>query len=218
MARFAMEILQRTHHMKGMASTASLSDAPPQAAAALPNPIRAVIFDMDGTLLDTEAAHRDAFARTGAAMGWPMSDEMLLSMVGIHRDENLRMLAERMGPDFPVDQFYADSDALFVAALEAGARIFEGSRAIQLIRGARPVLKTAQGEVVCDTVILAGNALLRGIAPELESRMMPVGTYIIATERLGQARIESLLRENVAVSDVNLASTPGAAMLRLRVG
>ena len=31
-------------------------------------------------------------------MGWPMSDEMLLSMVGIHRDENLRMLADRMGP------------------------------------------------------------------------------------------------------------------------
>ena len=130
MARFAMEILQRTHHMNGMASTASLSDAPPQAAAALPNPIRAVIFDMDGTLLDTEAAHRDAFARTGATMGWPMSDEMLLSMVGIHRDENLRMLADRMGPDFPVDQFYADSDALFVAALEAGIPLRPGAEVI----------------------------------------------------------------------------------------
>ena len=32
---------------------------------------------------------------------------------------------------------------------------------------------------------------------------MPVGTYVIATERLGQARIEALMRENVAVSDVN---------------
>jgi glycine/D-amino acid oxidase-like deaminating enzyme len=43
------------------------------------------------------------------------------------------------------------------------------------------VLKTARGDVVCDTVILAGNALLRGIAPELESRRMPVRTYIAAT-------------------------------------
>ena len=32
---------------------------------------------------------------------------------------------------------------------------------------------------------------------------MPVGTYIVATEPLGQARIEALMRENVAVTDVN---------------
>jgi gamma-glutamylputrescine oxidase len=32
---------------------------------------------------------------------------------------------------------------------------------------------------------------------------MPVGTYIIATERLGRARLEALVRENVAVADVN---------------
>ena len=51
-------------------------------------------------------------------------------MVGIHRDENLRMLADRMGPDFPVDQFYADSDALFVAALEAGIPLRPGAEVI----------------------------------------------------------------------------------------
>ncbi|WHO39813.1 HAD family phosphatase [Sphingobium sp. AP49] len=113
-----------------MASSVPRSDAPSLSAVALPNPIRAVIFDMDGTLLDTEAAHRDAFARTGEAMGWPMSDELLLSMVGIHRDENLRMLAERMGQDFPVDQFYADSDALFVAALQAGVPLRPGAELI----------------------------------------------------------------------------------------
>jgi gamma-glutamylputrescine oxidase len=32
---------------------------------------------------------------------------------------------------------------------------------------------------------------------------MPVGTYIVATEPLGQARIEALMRENVAVTDIN---------------
>jgi gamma-glutamylputrescine oxidase len=32
---------------------------------------------------------------------------------------------------------------------------------------------------------------------------MPVGTYIVATESLGQERIEKLLRENVAVTDSN---------------
>ena len=32
---------------------------------------------------------------------------------------------------------------------------------------------------------------------------MPVGTYIVATERLGKARIEALMRDNVAVTDIN---------------
>ncbi|MEC3912322.1 HAD family phosphatase [Sphingobium sp. CR2-8] len=104
--------------------------APSLAASHLPDPIRAVIFDMDGTLIDTEAAHRQAFAQTGQAIGWPMSDELLLSMVGIHRDENERMLAAHLGPDFPLDRFYADSDALFEAAVDAGIPLRPGARLI----------------------------------------------------------------------------------------
>jgi HAD superfamily hydrolase (TIGR01509 family) len=97
-------------------------------ATNLPDPIRAVIFDMDGTLLDTESAHRQAFAQTGEAIGWPMSDDLLLSMVGIHRDENERMLAELLGPDFPLAHFYAESDALFEAAVDAGIALRPGAQ------------------------------------------------------------------------------------------
>ncbi|MBZ9649172.1 HAD family phosphatase [Sphingobium sp. 3R8] len=102
--------------------------APSLVASTLPNPVRAVIFDMDGTLLDTEAAHRRAFAQTGDAIGWPMADDLLLSMVGIHRDENERMLAAHLGPHFPLARFYADSDALFEAAVEAGIPLRPGAR------------------------------------------------------------------------------------------
>lgn len=93
----------------------------------LPDPIRAVIFDMDGTLLETEAVHLDAFARTGDAIGWPMPQELLLSMVGIHRDANRQMLADRLGPEFPLERFYADSDALFDAAVDAGIPLRPGA-------------------------------------------------------------------------------------------
>ncbi len=99
----------------------------PQSRSALPDPVRAVIFDMDGTLIDTEAAHRQAFVDTGNALDWPLSDALLLSMVGIHRDENQRMLADRLGPDFPLAQFYADSDALFEAAVDAGIALRPGA-------------------------------------------------------------------------------------------
>jgi gamma-glutamylputrescine oxidase len=91
------------------------------------------------------------------------------------------------------------------AALAAGVRIFEHSRVVRLERGAVPVLHTDAGRVRCDFAVLAGNAWLRGVAPELESRIMPVGTYIGATAPLGEARARALIRNDMAVADVNWA-------------
>jgi len=91
------------------------------------------------------------------------------------------------------------------AALAAGVRIFEHSRVVRLERGAAPVLHTDAGRVRCDFAVLAGNAWLRGVAPELESRIMPVGTYIGATAPLDQARARALIRNDMAVADVNWA-------------
>jgi gamma-glutamylputrescine oxidase len=91
------------------------------------------------------------------------------------------------------------------AALDAGVRIFERSKVVQLVRGAKPVLKTAQGEAHCGFAVLAGNALLHGIAPEIESRIMPVGTYIGATQPLGRERARALIRNGMAVADTNWA-------------
>ncbi|MEJ1096544.1 MULTISPECIES: FAD-binding oxidoreductase [unclassified Pseudoxanthomonas] len=91
------------------------------------------------------------------------------------------------------------------AAMAAGVRIFERSRVTQLVRDKSPIMKTAQGEVHCAHAILAGNAWLRGITPELESRIMPVGTYIGATVPLGEQRAHELIRNGMAVADVNWA-------------
>src|SRR4249919_2684924 len=44
------------------------------------------------------------------------------------------------------------------AALSLGVRIYEHSPVTQLQRGAKPVLRTAQGEVAADFIVLAGNA------------------------------------------------------------
>jgi gamma-glutamylputrescine oxidase len=91
------------------------------------------------------------------------------------------------------------------AAESLGVRIYEHSKALRLVRGERPVLRTDHGEVRCDFAVLAGNAYVRGIAPELDSRIMPVGTYIGATETLGEERARALIRNGMAVADVNWA-------------
>jgi len=91
------------------------------------------------------------------------------------------------------------------AALAAGVRIYEQSPVVELVQGAKPVLRTARGQATGDFAVLAGNAWLRGIAPELESRVMPVGTYIAATAPLGEAGARGLIRNDMAVADVNWA-------------
>lgn len=90
------------------------------------------------------------------------------------------------------------------AAFEAeGGVIHEMSRVerIENIGGA-PVLHVAGGGVVRPrTLILAGNAYLGSVVPELDTRVMPFSTQIIATEPLG-ARGEALLPTGVCVEDV----------------
>ncbi|UEM19546.1 FAD-binding oxidoreductase [Skermanella mucosa] len=89
------------------------------------------------------------------------------------------------------------------AAAEAGVRIFEGSRVERLDTGAAPAAHTAAGTVRADYLILAGNAYLGGLVPELAAKIMPVATYMIATEPLGEERAASLIPCGHAVADVN---------------
>jgi gamma-glutamylputrescine oxidase len=93
------------------------------------------------------------------------------------------------------------------AARAAGVRIFEHSEVIGLERGDRPVVRTAQGNVKCRFVLLAGNFYLgeygQAIAPELAERIVPVVTYIVATEPMAPERADALIRGRAACSDNN---------------
>jgi gamma-glutamylputrescine oxidase len=97
--------------------------------------------------------------------------------------------------------------ALADAAKTAGVRIHEHSPVLYVERGRNPVAKTGEGEVACRFLLLAGNVYLDefgdGIAPELWGRIVPVGTYIVATEPMGRERADALMRGRPAASDTN---------------
>jgi gamma-glutamylputrescine oxidase len=92
---------------------------------------------------------------------------------------------------------------LAAAARAAGVRIFEHSRVTGIERAAQPLLLTAAGAVRCDFVVLAGNVYLGGLVPALAARIMPVGTYIVATEPLPHGVAGALVRDRAAVCDTN---------------
>jgi gamma-glutamylputrescine oxidase len=90
------------------------------------------------------------------------------------------------------------------AASVAGALIHEHSPVTRLEQHAAGVtLATARGEVRARQALLAGNVYLQGMAPQLEARIMPVGTYIVCSERIDPRLCDSLVPTRSAVCDTN---------------
>jgi gamma-glutamylputrescine oxidase len=85
------------------------------------------------------------------------------------------------------------------AARAAGVRICESSPAVRLDRSGGLTVVTPEGRVKTARVVLAGDALLEGLEPRVNTRIMPVANYVVATEPLPDAR--ALIPHDVAVSD-----------------
>ncbi len=92
---------------------------------------------------------------------------------------------------------------LAAAAEGAGVRIFEGTRATSLEPGARSLVRTAAGSVRARHVALCGNAYMGNLVPAIRRKIMPVGTYVAATQPLGEEWARRLIPSNFAVSDAN---------------
>ncbi|MDF3931073.1 NAD(P)/FAD-dependent oxidoreductase [Pseudomonas citronellolis] len=90
------------------------------------------------------------------------------------------------------------------AAVESlGGVIHEQSPAVKIERGANPVVHTPQGRVKAKFVVVAGNAYLGGLVPELASKSMPCGTQVITTEPLSADLAKTLLPQDYCVEDCN---------------
>ncbi len=90
------------------------------------------------------------------------------------------------------------------AAIESlGGSIYEQSAAIRIDRGDSPCVHTEQGHVNAKFVVVAGNAYLGELVPELAAKSMPCGTQVIATEPLPEELANSLLPQDYCVEDCN---------------
>lgn len=89
------------------------------------------------------------------------------------------------------------------AALAAGASIHEHTPVLAMEVGKDVSLVTAGGRVRAAHVILAQNTGRPVLDARLRAKIMPVGTYIAATEPLGAARARSLVPGDASVCDIN---------------
>jgi beta-phosphoglucomutase-like phosphatase (HAD superfamily) len=69
--------------------------------------IRAVVFDMDGLMLDTEPIYKVAWQAASAELGYDLDDAFYAGFVGRPNGDCERLLLERFGAAFPLARFRA---------------------------------------------------------------------------------------------------------------
>ncbi|AUA33360.1 FAD-binding oxidoreductase [Pseudomonas sp. SGAir0191] len=97
----------------------------------------------------------------------------------------------------PLDLVQAEAHA----ASKLGVAIFEDSPVLSIEHGNVVTVRTARGQVRANTIVLGCNAHLDDLEPRLTGKVLPAGSYVIATEPLGETLSAELIPQNMALCD-----------------
>ena len=87
------------------------------------------------------------------------------------------------------------------AVTQLGGQVFEASQVIAIERGSRPVLRTAQGSITADKLLIAGNAYHLLEQKRLRGKLFPASLANMATEPLSDADAAAINPHRLAVYD-----------------
>lgn len=92
----------------------------------LPRDVAAVVFDMDGLLVDTETVFRDVMVEVSRRRGVHLPLEVFLRMVGLQNAASRLVALDHFGADFDYDGWMGESWELVHARTEVGVAIKAG--------------------------------------------------------------------------------------------
>jgi beta-phosphoglucomutase len=184
--------------------------------------LKAVLFDFDGVLADTENHHIAAWQRTLAALGWQITDEVAARSAEVD-DEVFaaELFAKRGIPSAAVDDWVRKKQQLTVQLMASAPRVYPG--AVELVRALEGRVRLA---VVANTWRENVKAVLdaAGIAGAFETVIAKddaavaksdLGPYLRALKRLRLAARSAAALED---SPAGLTSARAAGLRTIAVG
>ncbi len=68
--------------------------------------MQAVVFDMDGLMIDTEPIYQFSLQKAAKELGYEFEQSFFFSIIGQPNDACRKIIAGHFGPDFPLDTFW----------------------------------------------------------------------------------------------------------------
>ncbi len=167
-------------------------------------PFRAVVLDLDGLLLDTEASYLRAWRRAAEDLGFALDDDLAVRLSGQAIDRIAQILQQTFGPRFDFDRFHRLSAAIWRRQVETeGIATRPGYAALMatLQHHGIPYLVATNSRrpYAQKCLALAGiEADVPGLVSrdEVEAGKPAPEIYQLACERLGQAPRDCLAVED----------------------
>lgn len=82
------------------------------------NKIKAVLFDMDGVIFDTEREYLKEWNKIFEKYGYEMKKEIYVSVMGRGRKKVKEIFKENFGNDLPIEKMYIEKDKMLKEAIE----------------------------------------------------------------------------------------------------
>lgn len=104
-----------------------------------PNAVEAVIFDMDGLLLDTERIYKVVLKRACTALGYEMTDALFHSLIGVPGPAGYAIIRAHFGEAFPLDAYKSGIAEIAAELLAEGIPLKTGASELLHALGAEGV-------------------------------------------------------------------------------
>ena len=187
----------------------------------LPRTVKAVVFDMDGLLFDSESVYRDAMMATARDAGFEMPTDLFLKLVGIPWAGNVTLLLEHYGPTFDHEAFRKEATRRFHIVADAEiclkAGVIEILDALDALRLPRAIA-TSSSRTTVERHLTAHGLLARFdhivCRGDYENGKPAPDPFLKAAERLG---VEPRLCLALEDSHVGVRSASAAGTMTVMV-
>lgn len=90
--------------------------------------VEALLFDMDGLLIDSERIVQKSWELAGRDLGYPGMGQVIYNLLGVNRAGRDVYFKENLNPEFPCDVFAEQASKRFYEIASDGVPIKDGAR------------------------------------------------------------------------------------------